>query len=83
MVLLIFANDFVTMSPATDNSKSTMSPRWPLLPFWAPAANRSTSHGVAGRLCLAFSMLFTLAIDFPKYWTFGELGLELVKILLV
>jgi hypothetical protein len=24
---------------------------------------------------LAFSVLFTLAIDFPKYWTFGKLGL--------
>jgi H+-transporting ATPase len=157
MVLLIFANDFVTMSLATDNSKSTTRPNlWnvknitlaalavglllvvegavvifvgmhyfhmPLVTlqtfamlalvfsslfrvfivrergrFWYSRPGRelllSSVAAMAGfaflGICglivppvtalqvafvLAFSALFTLAIDFPKYWVFRKLGL--------
>ncbi|KUO39978.1 MAG: magnesium-transporting ATPase [Candidatus Hadarchaeum yellowstonense] len=157
MVLLIFANDFVTMSLATDNSKSTTRPNlWnvknitlaalvvglllvvegavvifvgihyfhmPLATlqtfamlalvfsslfrvfivrergrFWNSRPGRAlllssvgaivgfAFLGVCGLVVppvtalqvafvLAFSSLFTLAIDFPKYWVFRKLGL--------
>ena len=157
MVLLIFANDFVTMSLATDNSKSTARPnlwdvkkitlaslvvglllvvegamvvfagthyfRLSLAPlqtfvmlnlvfsslfrifivrergrFWYSRPGRElllssfatmaafAFLGVCGLIVppvtalqaafvLVFSALFTLAIDFPKYWAFRKLGL--------